>query len=126
LPVAPLKKKIHTKLVIVTSTSKHLKENLPVEDSFKHFQESELGASFKKLFKPGKVPFKYHTLKYLQKILICKETENDIREFRIKESRVRKNWMYETKMTKDIGRTKHLKDNERLHDDARRVVEFYC
>jgi hypothetical protein len=29
-------------------------------------------------------------------------------------------------MQKDINRTKHLKDNQSLHDDVKRVVEYYC
>ena len=29
-------------------------------------------------------------------------------------------------MNKDIIRTKHLKNNENLHDDCKRVIEFYC
>ena len=29
-------------------------------------------------------------------------------------------------MNKDLVRTKYLKDNCKLHDDVRRVLEFYC
>jgi len=29
-------------------------------------------------------------------------------------------------MVKDIKRTKFLKDNEKLHEDVKRVIEFYC
>jgi hypothetical protein len=29
-------------------------------------------------------------------------------------------------MTKDIVRTKHLKESTHLHEDIKRVVEFYC
>ena len=57
---------------------------------------------------------------------MCKETEADIREYRVKESRVRHNWQYEKRMAKDIVRTKHLKDNEKFIEGAKRVIEFYC
>ena len=116
MPEKPtIKKKPNQPLVIVKSIKNLQKENnQPLTDSLLQFEESELGANFKQLFKPNKVPFKYHTLKYLQKILMCKEVENDIREFRIKESRVRHCWQYEKRMVKDIRRTKCLKDNRVL------------
>ena len=50
------------------------------------FQESELGASFKQLFKDTKLPFNYKTLKHVQQVLGCQEVEADIRDFRLKES----------------------------------------
>jgi hypothetical protein len=90
------------------------------------FQTTELAMNFNKVFSNRKLPFKYKTFFYLQKILFNKEVEGDIIEFRQKEPRVRQKWQFTESMQKDIARTKHLKDNEGLHDDAKRVVEFYC
>ena len=95
-------------------------------NSLYQFQRTELGADFNKVFKNKKLPFKYRTLVYLQKILFCKEVEADIKAFRAKEERVRQRWQYEHKMTSDIARTRHLKDRPQLHSDAKRIVEFYC
>ena len=58
--------------------------------------------------------------------MYCKEVEADLQEFRQKEHRVRQKWQYTSEMQKDINRTKHLKDNQSLHDDVKRVVEYYC
>ena len=61
---------------------------------------------------------KYRTLQYFQKILHCKEVEDDIREFRSQEPHVRKQWQYQTMMMKDIVRTQFLKGSGRLVDDV--------
>lgn len=58
--------------------------------------------------------------------MYCKEVEADLQEFRQKEHRVRQKWQYTSEMQKDINRTKHLKENQSLHDDVKRVVEYYC
>lgn len=94
--------------------------------TLEQFQQTELAANFNKVFQNKKLPFKYKTFYYLQKILYSKEIEADIIEFRNKESRVRQKWMYSDLMQKDINRTKHLKDNPHLHEDVKRVVEYYC
>jgi len=62
----------------------------------------------------------------VQKILFCKEVEEDIQKFRQKEAKVRHYWKFESKMQSDISRTPILKDTERLHVDAKRIIEFYC
>ena len=85
-----------------------------------------MGANFNKVFKNKRLPFKYRTLVYLQKILFCKEVETDIKQFRAKEERVRQRWKYEHKMDRDIKRTQLLKDSPKLHTDAHRIVEYYC
>jgi hypothetical protein len=72
------------------------------------------------------MPFKYNSIKYMQNILQCKEIDIDIREFKIKESRVRREWKYESLIDRDLIRTDYLKENVKLHIDAKRVVEFYC
>ena len=94
--------------------------------SLYQFQRTELGANFNKVFKDKRLPFKYRTLVYLQKILFSKEVESDIKQFRTKEEKVRQHWQYEHKMAGDIKRTKFLKDNPGLHADAKRIVEYYC
>ena len=94
--------------------------------TLEQFQQTELAANFNKVFQNKKLPFKYKTFYYLQKILYSKEVEADINEFRNKEHRVRQKWMYSDLMQKDINRTKHLKDNPNLHEDVKRVVEYYC
>lgn len=58
-------------------------------NSLYQFQRTELGANFNKVFKNKKLPFKYRTLVYLQKILFSKEVESDIKQFRTKEEKVR-------------------------------------
>lgn len=78
------------------------------------------------MFHNKKLPFKYRTLVCLQKILFCKEVEEDIQKFRAKEWKIRESWKYEVKMANDIIRTPILKDNINLHIDAKRIVEFYC
>ena len=40
------------------------------------------------MFHNKKLPFKYRTLVCLQKILLCKEVEEDVQSFRAKEKRV--------------------------------------
>lgn len=72
------------------------------------------------------MPFKYNSIKYMQNILQCKEIDVDIREFKIKESRVRREWKYEPLIDRDLIRTDYLKENVKLHIDVKRVVEFYC
>lgn len=72
------------------------------------------------------MPFKYNSIKYMQNILQCKEIDFDIREFKIKESRVRREWKYEALIDRDLIRTDYLKENVKLHIDVKRVVEFYC
>ena len=52
--------------------------------------------------------------------------EDDIQKFRAKEQQIQKRWKYTAKMTSDISRTPVLKDNPYLHQDAMRVIEFYC
>ena len=59
----------------------NVQENIN-ETSLAQFQTTELAANFNKVFQNKKLPFKYKTLFYLQKILYCKEVETDIREFR--------------------------------------------
>jgi hypothetical protein len=63
---------------------------------------------------------------YLRKILDCKEVEDDVKEFRLKESKVKH--MFTDRIDKDIVRTKYLKEKEnvKLHGDVRKVLEFYC
>lgn len=39
---------------------------------------------------------------------------------------MRLRWKYEAKMASDITRTPILKERVKLHEDAKRVVEFYC
>ena len=70
------------------------------------------------MFQDRKLPFKYRTLVCLQKILFCKEVEEDIQRFRAKEAKIRCNWKFENKMKSDISRTPILKDTPRLHEDA--------
>ena len=62
----------------------------------------------------------------MQLILHCKECESDIRDFKVKESRVRRAWRYECLIDRDLMRTNNLKDNLNLHIDTKRVIEFYC
>ena len=95
-------------------------------NSLLHFQQTELGVNFQKLFNDKKLPFKYRTLVCLQKILFCKEVEEDIQKFRAKESKIRRNWKFEAIMSRDINRTPILKTANQLHEDAKRIVEFYC
>lgn len=61
----------------------------------------------------------------MKKILACPELEEDAQEFRCKEWRM-KQWVSEEQIDKDIVRTKHLKGNFNLHEDVKRIIEFYC
>ena len=133
-------KKYLDPIVVVESHSKFTKANnrpkneaaasattsAELRSSLVQFHQTELGANFSKLFQNKKLPFKYRTLVCLQKILFCREVEEDIQKFRAKESKIRRNWKFEDKMTSDIARTPILKDAPRLHVDAKRIVEFYC
>ena len=67
------------------------------------------------MFRDKKLPFKYRTLVCLQKILFCKEVEEDIQHFRAKEKKAKTKWKFEDKMTNDISRTPILKDSPWLH-----------
>ena len=55
---------------------------LQQQSSLDQFKTTELAANFNKVFQNKKLPFKYKTLFYLQKILYSKEVETDIQEFR--------------------------------------------
>ena len=61
-----------------------------------------------------KLPFKYKTIGYVRRILQCPEVEEDAKEFRMKEAKWRA-YSYTEQITKDIVRTKFLRDNEKLH-----------
>ena len=95
-------------------------------NSLIQFQQTELGANFNKVFQNKRLPFKYRTLVCLQKILFCKEVEEDIQSFRAKEKRIQKKWKFADKMSNDIARTPILKDAPWLFEDAKRILEFYC
>jgi hypothetical protein len=73
--------------------------------SIAHFEQTELGAHLNEYVQDRKVPMKYRTLLYVQKILHCKEVEDDIKEFRNTENYTRKNWQYQGMINKDIART---------------------
>ena len=90
------------------------------------FQKTHLGENFNTLFKDKQLPFKYRTLIYLQQILFCKEVDEDITRFRTKEARMHDKWKFQDKMRSDITRTPILRDAPMLHEDALRIIEFYC
>lgn len=99
--------------------------------SMQDFEESELGASLRcsrnsHKQTPLKNPFNYKILRHLRLILACRELDADVREFRVREYTIRRRWMHEKAMIKDIKRTRYLGDLVQLHEDAKRVIEFYC
>ena len=75
------------------------------------------------MIEENKQPFNYKTISYMRKILQCKELDEDVKMFKLKEGKL--NHKFTDKINKDF-RTKFLRENERLHDDIRRVIEFYC
>lgn len=81
---------------------------------------------FKLIFSESENPFKYRSIKYFQKILHSPQLEQDVRDFKIKESRVRRHWQYEAMINRDISRTRFLADETGMHTEIKRVIEFYC
>ena len=62
---------------------------------------------------------------YVKKILQSPEVEDAAKDFRFREPRY-KTQLYTEQINKDIQRTKFLKDNEKLHADVHRTLEYYC
>jgi len=50
----------------------------PIQQTLEQFQTTELALNFNKVFSNKKLPFKYKTFFYLQKILFNKDVETDI------------------------------------------------
>jgi hypothetical protein len=96
-----------------------------MRESLALFNETELGKNLSTILNEHSLPFKYKTIGYVKKILASPEVEEDAKDFRMKEWRL-KQWLYTEQIDKDIVRTKHLKDNSKLHDDVKRVLEYYC
>lgn len=71
----------------------------------------------------NKLPFNYKTISYVRKILQCPEVDDDVKEFRNKENKIKK--QFTDIINKDF-RTKFLKENLKFHEDIRKVLEFYC
>lgn len=73
------------------------------------FQDSELCHTLSQLMEDSNnLPFNYKTISYLRKILNCNEVEDDVKEFKMKEPKIKQR--YSDMINKDF-RTKFLKDN---------------
>ena len=89
------------------------------------FNDTELCKTLNVLINEKQLPFNYKTVGYVKKILHCPEVEEAAKDFRFREPRY-KTMLYTEQINKDIARTKYLKDNEKLHTDVHRVLEYYC
>ena len=72
-----------------------------------------------------KLPFKYRTHGYIRKILSGGDVETYAKDFKQREPR-HKNYLFSEQIKKDIVRTKILKNNDKMHADVHRVLEYYC
>ena len=95
-------------------------------DSLTQFTESELSKTVNLLSDQNNLPFKYRTIVYVRKILACPEVEQDAKDFIMKTGGGYKQGQYKDQIDKDIKRTRFLKDNDKLHEDVHKVLEFYC
>ena len=53
------------------------------------FNDTELGRSLSSMMNEHSLPFKYKTIGYLKKILASPEIEEDAKEFKLKEWRIK-------------------------------------